>query len=72
MLKDEPITLERYEAVSEISEIAGVLDDAYERACSGELVCIPEKTLAKLAVYARRVQVHIMNTEREFDKLEEE
>ncbi len=32
MLKDEPITLERYEAVSEISEIAGVLDDAHERA----------------------------------------
>lgn len=69
MLKDEPITLERYEAVSEISEIAGVLDDAYERACSGEFVCIPEKTLAKLAVYARQLQVHIVNKERGLDEL---
>ena len=49
-----------------------MLDDAHERACSGEIVCIPEGTLAKLAVYARRLQVHIVNTEREFDKLEEE
>ncbi|WP_394525730.1 hypothetical protein [Lacrimispora sp. JR3] len=65
--------MERYEAVSKISEIKAILSNAAKNKSkvTGNYVSIPLETIRELARYAQMLQDYVIQNEVEKDKIYE-